>query len=125
MGIGKILYQDLPNAIAAIRQMGSINKVNSRGLSFKLVSDNWITKYRLRTFNEKEPEMLDWVDGNLRDEDILFDVGANIGIYSIYAALRKPKATVYAFEPEYSNLNQLKQNIINNSLHISYIRRSI
>ena len=64
MGIGKILYQDLPKAISAIRQIGSINKVNSRGLGFKLVSDNWITKYRVRTFNEKEPEMLDWVDGN-------------------------------------------------------------
>ena len=125
MGISKILYQDIPNAISAIRQIGSINKVNSRGLNFKLVRDNWITKYRVRTFNIKEPEMLDWVDGNLRDEDILFDVGANIGIYSIYASLRKPKATVYAFEPEYSNLNQLKQNIINNSLQSTVIPFSI
>ena len=125
MGIGKIFYQDLPNAISAIRHLVSINKVNSRGLSFKLVSDNWITKYRARTFNEKEPEMLDWIDENLRDDDILFDVGANIGIYSIYAALRKPKATVYAFEPEYSNLNQLKQNIINNNLQSTIIPFSI
>ena len=53
MGIGKILYQDLPNAISAIRQIGFINKVKSRDLGFKIVSDNWITKYRVRTFNEK------------------------------------------------------------------------
>jgi len=59
---------------------------------------------------------LEWLDGNLRDGDVFFDVGANVGIYSIYAALRNKKATVYAFEPEYSNLHQLKQNIINNNL---------
>jgi len=105
--------------------LGSINKVNSRGVSFKLVSDNWITKYRTRTFNSKEPEMLDWIDENVRDDDILFDVGANIGIYSIYAALRNPKTTIYAFEPEYSNLHQLKQNIINNGLQSSIMPFSI
>ena len=75
MSISKLLYQDLPNAISAIRQLVSINKVQSRGLNFKLLTDNWITKFRARTFNEKEPEMLDWIDGNLRDDDILFDVG--------------------------------------------------
>ena len=105
--------------------MGSINKVNSRGVSFKLVSDNWITKYRTRTFNSKEPEMLDWIDENVRGDDVLFDVGANIGIYSIYAALRNPKTTIYAFEPEYSNLHQLKQNIINNGLQSSIMPFSI
>ena len=125
MRIGKLLYQDFPNIISAIRHLGSINKVNSRGVSFKLVSDNWITKYRTRTFNSKEPEMLDWIDENVRDDDILFDVGANIGIYSIYAALRNPKTTIYAFEPEYSNLHQLKQNIINNGLQSSIMPFSI
>jgi FkbM family methyltransferase len=125
MGIGKILYQDLPNAFAAIRLLGSINKVYSRGLSFKLVSDNWITKYRVRTFNDKEPEMLDWIDQYLLDDDVFFDVGANIGIYSIYAALRNSKISVYSFEPEYSNLNQLKQNILNNKLEKSILPYSI
>jgi len=125
MRIGKLLYQDLPNVISVFRHLGSINKVNSRGVSFKLVSDNWITKYRTRTFNSKEPEMLDWIDENVRGDDVLFDVGANIGIYSIYAALRNPKTTIYAFEPEYSNLNQLKQNIINNGLQSSIMPFSI
>jgi len=60
--------------------------------------------------------MLDWLDKHLQDGDVFFDVGANVGIFSIYAALREPKAKVYAFEPEYSNLHQLKMNIINNDL---------
>jgi len=116
MSIGKLLYQDIPKFISAIRQFSTITTVRSRGLTFKLVTDSWITKYRARTFNDKEPEMLDWLDGNLRDDDVFFDVGANVGIYSVYATLRNTKAIVYAFEPEYSNLHQLKLNIINNNL---------
>ncbi len=116
MEIGRLLYKDIPKLISALRHWRSSIRVHSRGLSFRLLSDNWITKYRARTFNDKEPEMLDWLDENLQEGDIFFDVGANVGIYSIYAALRKPKAMVYAFEPEYSNLHQLKMNIINNDL---------
>jgi len=117
MGIGKLLYKDIPNLLTAFRHLGSTSTVQSRGLAFKLVTDTWITKYRARSFNDKEPEMLDWLDDNLKDGDVFFDIGANIGIYSVYAALRNTKAMVYAFEPEYSNLHQLKLNIINNNLH--------
>ena len=46
-------------------------------------------------------------------------MGTNVGIYSVYAALRNSKISVYSFEPEYSNLNQLKQNILNNNLSFS------
>ena len=53
---------------------------------------------------------------DINNDNVIIDVGANIGIYSVYAALRKPTATVYAFEPEYSNLHQLKQNILENAL---------
>lgn len=116
MGIGKLFYLDLPKLLSAIRYLSSKSRVHSRGLSFQLLSDNWITKFRARTFNDKESEMLDWLDENLQDGDVFFDVGANVGIYSIYAALRKTKAEIYAFEPEYSNLHQLKQNILENTL---------
>jgi len=116
MSIGKLLYDGLPKFISAVKHLASTSNIHSRGLSFKLISDNWITKYRARSFNDKEPEMLNWLDEHLCDGDIFFDVGANVGIYSIYAALRNSEVTVYAFEPEYSNLHQLKENILNNKL---------
>ena len=116
MEIGKLLFQDLPKFLSSVRYLKSSSTVHSRGLTFRLVTDNWITKYRARSFNDKEPEILEWLDDNLRDSDVFFDVGANVGLYSIYAALRNKKASVFAFEPEYSNLHQLKLNIINNNL---------
>jgi len=123
--IVKFLYQHILKALFFLKHPFSTSTVHSRGLTFKLVSDNYITKYRARSFNDKEPELLDWLDNNLRDGDVLFDVGANVGIYSIYAALRNPKAMIYAFEPEYSNLHQLKQNIINNNLFENVIPFSL
>ncbi|MBI4256635.1 FkbM family methyltransferase [Candidatus Uhrbacteria bacterium] len=91
-------------------------RVRSRGLQFTLSCDNWITEYRWKTYNSKEPETLDWIDQWLQDGDIFFDIGANIGLYSIYAALRHPRIRVMAFEPEYANLHLLKDNILANNL---------
>ena len=132
MRIDKLLYKYLlnvisaiGNVISAISHLGNTKTINSRGLRFKISCNNWITKYRARTFNDKEPEMLDWMDENLLDEDVFFDVGANVGIYSVYAALRNSKISVYSFEPEYSNLNQLKQNILKNNLEESILPYSI
>jgi FkbM family methyltransferase len=55
--------------------------------------------------------MLDWLDQNLQDSDVLFDVGANIGLYSLYAARLKPRARIYSFEPESQNFSRLCRNI--------------
>ena len=48
--------------------------------------------------------------------DILFDVGANVGMYSIWAGNRGVK--VYAFEPEASNYEILCRNIALNNLDV-------
>lgn len=100
----------------AVRAVAPRRTVQSRGLRFTLQCENWITHYRWESYNGKEPETLDWIDNWLRDSDIFFDIGANIGVYTIYAALRHPHIKVIAFEPEYSNLHLLRDNIIENSL---------
>ena len=77
-------------------------RVVSRGLSLTLSCDNAITAFRWRSYNEKEPETLDWIDTALVDGDVFLDVGANVGVYSLYAALRHPRLRVIAIEPEYT-----------------------
>lgn len=91
-------------------------RVRSRGLTFTLQCDNWITRFRWQTYNSKEPQTLDWIDRWVREGDVLFDVGANIGVYTMYAALRHPRARIVAFEPEYANLHLLRDNIMRNQL---------
>lgn len=97
-----------------VRVLAPRRIVWSRGLRLTLQCENWITQYRWHTFNEKEPETLDWIDRRVRDGDTVFDIGANLGVYTIYAALRHPRIRVVAFEPEYANLHLLRDNIIEN-----------
>lgn len=90
--------------------------VHSRGLTFTLQCDNWMTYFRWLSYNEKEPETLDWMDRHARDGDVLFDVGANMGVYTLYFALRHPRSRVVAFEPEFANLHLLRDNTTENCI---------
>ncbi len=74
-----------------------------------------IPKWRYDTLYTKEPETLEWIDTYVNEKDIFWDVGANVGIYSIYAALSR-KAKVYAFEPSFVNYYYLSANLVRNDL---------
>jgi FkbM family methyltransferase len=52
----------------------------------------------------------------VRDGDVIFDVGANIGVISLILAKAKPGVTVHAFEPVPVNHASLCRNITLNSL---------
>ncbi len=44
-----------------------------------------VTNMRIDTFEIKEPETLNWIN-SFKKGDTLLDIGANVGIYSLYAA---------------------------------------
>ena len=78
--------------------------------------------WRARTYAEKEPDTLDWIDGfdvpRPPDDDVVFfDVGANMGLYALYAAKRwGNRISVLGFEPEALNFAKLSGNIVLNGL---------
>jgi FkbM family methyltransferase len=72
-----------------------------------------VTVWRAETLLTKEPETIEWIDGFEKD-DIFWDIGANIGCYSLYAG--KKGITTCAFEPVYSNYYVLNKNIEINKL---------
>lgn len=77
---------------------------------------NSITKWRIDTLLEKEPDTIDWIN-SFEKNSVFFDIGANIGIYSVYAAKKGIK--VFSFEPEALNYSLLNQNIyLNNLQHL-------
>ena len=78
---------------------------------------NQITDWRVDTYFSKEPETLEWIDSFKEKENLIFwDIGANIGLYSIYNTLKHPKSSTIAFEPSSSNLRVLTRNISINNL---------
>jgi len=75
---------------------------------------NQHTLWRVQSLDQKEPDTLEWIAGFDKD-DILLDVGANVGMYTIWAAMTAG-TTVYAFEPEAQNYALLNKNILANDL---------
>jgi FkbM family methyltransferase len=63
----------------------------------------------------QEPETIRWVDRFVGVDDVLWDVGANIGLYSVYAAKRGTKRA-YAFEPFAATYLQLVKNLVANGV---------
>lgn len=51
------------------------------------------------------------------DYEVILDLGANIGVYSLYAVKQCPKAKVYSFEPDIDSFKQLQDNVFINGLN--------
>jgi FkbM family methyltransferase len=61
----------------------------------------------------------------IQENDIVVDIGANIGVFALYAAC-KTKNAVYAYEPYPENFESLVQNIhLNNLDHIHPFRLAV
>jgi FkbM family methyltransferase len=86
-----------------------------RGVEVQLEISSPIERYRAESYATKEPETMDWLEHNLRPNDVFMDVGANIGLYSLFAAKLSRDCTVYAFEPESQNFGRLCRNLALNS----------
>lgn len=60
-------------------------------------------------FRDRDPKLVEWID-SFDEEKVMYDIGANIGTYSVYAALSK-KMKVLAFEPLAHNNIIINRNI--------------
>jgi len=69
--------------------------------------------WRIETLYTKEPDTIEWLKG-MKAGEVLYDIGANIGQYSVFAAHLGVK--VFAFEPESQNFAILMRNIMMNNM---------
>jgi len=72
--------------------------------------------YRLRAC-AKEPFTIDWIHRCVGAGEVMYDIGANVGAYSLVAA-KQPGggARVFCFEPSYGSVASLCANIVLNDL---------
>jgi FkbM family methyltransferase len=59
----------------------------------------------------KEPWTVRWLEEYLQPGEVLYDVGANIGAYTLLAAVTVPAARVVSFEPSPANFAALCANL--------------
>lgn len=87
-------------------------KKNNKCIYFHI--PNEMAHWRINSFWEKEPDTLHWID-TFKPDDFFIDIGANMGMYSLYAAFFRG-VKVYAFEPEALNSALLNKNIFLNKV---------
>ncbi len=83
--------------------------------SIKFYTPSLLASFRAKTIFTKEPDTIDWLNKNGSKNNCLFDIGANLGLYSIYYA-KKFDAKVFSFEPSFKNLELFARNISLNAL---------
>ncbi len=77
-----------------------------------------VEQWRAETLLTKEPGTIQWLQENLHPGDVFYDIGANIGCYTLLAAqLMQGMGHIYAFEPHVGNAAQLLRNVQLNGFH--------
>ena len=96
----------------AISQTAS-TKIRDVTVHYSTIEFSWL-KSRFEDTPPLEPTTLTWID-EATENSVLWDIGANIGSYVIYAGLKK-NMKVVAFEPSPFNIEFLSRNIWLNNL---------
>jgi FkbM family methyltransferase len=91
--------------------MAGIKAISVNGYPIRYVEH--AAGWRYDTLSEKEPETVEWID-TFQLGETFWDVGANVGIYSIYAGVRGIRTM--AFEPHFANYYQFCITIALNGL---------
>ncbi len=86
----------------------NVQTVERNGVKAKYLVPNDTTKWRVNTLFKKEPVTIEWLE-SMKQGEVLYDIGANMGGYTVWAGRHGVK--VYSFEPEASNYALLCRNI--------------
>jgi FkbM family methyltransferase len=109
----------VPTALPALtleqyERLAPAQKLREGDIDVIYATPNTATKWRVDSLFTKEPDTIEWIRG-FRPGEILVDIGANVGMYTIWAAKTRG-VRVYAFEPESQNYALLYKNIVLNDL---------
>ena len=101
-------------ATALVNELDLVYTVPTRKepIRFKSVSET--VRIRAREMLRREPDTLAWIE-TFEPDEVLWDVGSNIGVFSLYAAVMS-SARVVAFDPLPQNYNPITANITLNGL---------
>ena len=96
---------------------GSYKKIKILNKTLTFFIPNKLTETRVNDMFHSEIETINWIKKfDISKKIIFWDIGANIGIYSIYAAIEHNNIEITSFEPSANNLRVLSRNISINKL---------
>tara|TARA_Y100000589_G_C27135443_1_gene622332 strand:- start:181 stop:1023 length:843 start_codon:yes stop_codon:yes gene_type:complete len=89
---------------------------NPYGKDMLFLFNSFITFNRVVSIFAKEEGTINWIKNNLDNNDVFYDIGANIGIYSLFGLSISDSTEVYSFEPHAVNAGLLIENILRNNV---------
>lgn len=101
-----------------------LNKTHTRyGEMYYYANDQFIGA-SLQYYGEYTKLEIDYVSPYLKDDDIVIDIGANIGTHTLAYSSLVPKGQVLAFEPNKRSYDVLVKNVELNNLDNVHVFRS-
>lgn len=88
-----------------------INDCHFDDSTFKMEIRSRKSLFHAKTSSSEESHTINWINSYFKENQIFYDVGANVGLYSLYAASKIRDINIFAFEPEALNFSQLNRNI--------------
>ena len=106
-------------AVKHLHRVGTVRRIlpNGRALVLWSRGDDWISnQIYWRGWAGYEPEMAPLWFGLASRADVVLDVGAHVGLYTLLAAHANPKSRIFAFEPHPTVYGRLARNVALNGL---------
>ena len=98
--------------------MSDLHDINILGIDIKIYDEIGSIGYK-QVEEELNNDFYNLKNINFNNEDIIIDVGAHVGIFSIYLGKKFPNIKIYSLEPSFSNFKNLIENLkINNCKNI-------
>ena len=92
---------------------GIVYKIKSKELHRYMITESWIHKVYTKYFD-------------IEDDYVVFDIGANIGAFTMFAAFHAKNGKVYSFEPEKESFGLLFENThLNDFKNIRMINKAV
>jgi len=117
LGLIRIIFavpnrlSDFEHRVAFFFHRGRLAAVSVAGHQVTLAVPNFI-EFRRAVAMGNEKKIIEPFLKKIRPGDIVFDVGANVGLYAVFIAKAVGKGgRVVAFEPEHLSRERLKENI--------------
>jgi FkbM family methyltransferase len=115
------LYLSLLNCqeIATFLQTGiDVAEVPFHGRILKFAISGHNSELEIQHIRQKlyEPEEVELILKHMGEDDIVLDLGANVGNHAIALATARPDATIHVFEPIKKTCELLRRNIALNAL---------
>jgi FkbM family methyltransferase len=110
----KLLTADDRAVVVESLTASSIAEIDIGPGVLKFYAPSPLLRMRAAGLTTKEPETIAWLNG-LGGEDVLWDIGANVGVFALYAAAARA-VRVLAFEPSAPNFFVLTRNVQLNAL---------